>query len=290
MAGGQTPRWPRRHFLAAGFSAGFAAAVAPGRELHAQVIHTAADGLDAGERRIPVGDTSMPAYVARPASPAAPGALPVVLVVHEAWGVHELIADVCRRLARRGYLAIAPELWFRQGDPRRYDNIADINRQVISQVSDRQVLADLDHCARWAAGQGGDAARLGVTGFCWGGRIVWLWCARSSAPRAGVAWYGRLSTSVTPMTPDHPLDVAETLKSPVLGLYGGQDDAIPLSTVDEMKTRLSFGTPASAASDIVVYPDAPHAFHADYRASYRAEAARDAWDRCLAWFSRHGVA
>ncbi len=274
----------RRGFLAAGF----AAAVAPHESLRAQVIRTGAEGLEAGEVRIDAGDGfRVPAYRAMPRGDAA---RPVILVVHEAFGVHEHIRDVCRRFAHAGFLAIAPDCFARQGDATRLDSIAAIYQQVISRVSDAQVLSDLDAAVRWAGAHGGDARRLSITGFCWGGRVVWMYAAHQPNLKAGVAWYGRLSSQASAQTPTHPLDVAENLRAPVLGLYGGRDDGIHLSSVEEMKTRLSFGGSAAQASDIHVYPEAPHAFYADYRPSYRPADAQDAWTRCLAWLRRHGAA
>ena len=276
----------RRGFVVGSLAGGFAAAVTPAGALLAQTIITPADGLLAGEVAIPAAGGRMPAYRAQPANRQR---LATVLVVHEAFGVHEHIRDVCRRFARAGYQAVAPELFARQGDASRHTSIAELFQNVISKVPDEQVLADLDAAARWAAGEGGDAGRLGITGFCWGGRIVWPYAAHSPLLKAGVAWYGRLTGPNNAMNPTHPYDAAEKLVAPVLGLYAGRDDGIPLSTVDEMKTRLSFGGPAAQASDFVVYPDAPHAFHADYRPGYRKEAAADGWARCLAWFGKHGV-
>ena len=277
----------RRGFVAGSLAGGFAAAVAPGGDLLAQTIRTDDEGLTAGEVRITAADGRlMPAYRAQP---AGRGALATVLVVHEAFGVHEHIRDVCRRFARAGWQAIAPELFFRQGDAQAQPSIAAIYENVISRVSDSQVMSDLDAAAAWAAGNGGQRGRLGITGFCWGGRIVWLYAAHTPALKAGVAWYGRLDSAASALTPKHPLDIADRMLAPVLGLYGGKDEGIPTSSVDEMKTRLSFGGPASQACDIVVYPEAPHAFHADYRPSYRRPAAEDAWQRCLAWLTRHGA-
>lgn len=277
----------RRGFLTGSLAGGFAAAVAPAGPLLAQTVRTPDDGLVADEIRITAPDgRQLPAYRAQPAGRTG---LPTILVVHEAFGVHEYIRDVCRRFARAGWQAIAPELFFRQGDAGAQPSIAAVFQHVISKVPDAQVLADLDATAAWAAGNGGQRDRLGITGFCWGGRIVWLYAAHNPTLKAGVAWYGRLTSSTNALTPTHPQDVAEKLKAPVLGLYGGKDDGIPVSQVDEMKTRLSFGGPASQASEFQVYPDAPHAFHADYRPSYRQAAADDAWLRCQAWLRRHGA-
>jgi len=280
---------PRRQFvrsiLGGGvLASGYAAAVMPSGELWAQVQRTDTQGLDAGAVVIPSAGFNMPAYRAMPAQSRPRG---VILVVHEAWGVHEYIQDVCRRFAKEGYLALAPDLFGRQGDVTVLKTPGEIFAKVVNFVSDRQVVGDLDASVAWLGGQGVNTARLGITGFCWGGRIVWLYGAERADLRAGVAWYGRLTTGTNAQTPFHPLDVADKLKAPVLGLYGGKDDGIPLSQVDEMKTRLSFGDKASTASEIVVYPEAPHAFHADYRPTFRADAARDGWTRCLAWFDRH---
>lgn len=280
----------RRGFLAGslgGLGAGFAAAVVPTGPLLAQVIRTDDKGLAAGFVRIPVAGGEMPVYRAMPAGGKA---LATVLVIHEVFGVHEHIQDVARRFAKAGYLALAPELFFRQGDPKQYATVAELFDNIVSKVADGQVLDDLDRCNAWAAGQGGDGKRLGITGFCWGGRIVWLYAAHQPALKAGVAWYGRLTGPGHPMNPTQPYDAAAGLKAPVLGLYGGADSGIPLTTVDEMELHLSGGSAAAQASTFHIYPDAPHAFHADYRPTYRKEAAEDGWKRTLAWFAEHGVA
>lgn len=274
----------RRDFVRTGIGSGFAAAVLP---VAAQtVIDTDAKGLDVGEAMIKVGDFTMPTYYARPAGKTG---LPVVLVVSEIFGVHQHIADVARRFAKQGYLAMAPELFLRQGDAGSYGEIAKLIAEVISKVPDAQVMGDLDACVAWAGGHGGDASRVGITGFCWGGRITWMYAAHNPRLKAGVAWYGRLVGAATPQTPTHPVDVAGSLHAPVLGLYGGQDPGIPLDTVDRMKTALAAGSPQAKRSEFMVYPDAPHAFHADYRPSYRKEAAEDGWKRCLAHFKANGV-
>lgn len=274
----------RRDFVRTAVGSGFAAAVLP---VTAQTIKTDAQGLELGEVLIPVGDFKMPAYRAQPAGARNP---PVILVISEIFGVHEHIADVARRLAKQGYLAIAPELFVRQGDAGSYGEIAKLQAEVIMKVPDEQVMRDLDACVVWAGSQGGDVARLGVTGFCWGGRITWLYAAHSPAVKAGVAWYGRLIGNSTALQPRHPLEVADQLQAPVLGLYGGQDQGIPLDTVDKMKAALAQGSAAARRSGFHIYPEAPHAFHADYRPSYRKEAAEDGWKRCLAWFKAQGVA
>jgi len=266
-------------------AAGFAAAVQP---VSAQTaIVTPADGLLAGDVSVPVADGVVAAYRAQPADVARP---PVILVVQEIFGVHEHIRDVCRRLARLGYLAIAPELYARQGDPRGYASIPDLMQEIVARVPDAQVMSDLDACIAWAEQQGGDTTRLGITGFCWGGRIVWLYAAHNPQVSAGVAWYGRLASPATANCPRHPLDVAGELRVPVLGLYGGDDPGIPPETVEAMRAALAQSPHAAArASAIHVYPGAPHAFHADYRPSYRREAAEDGWQRMRDWLRRHGL-
>ncbi len=272
----------RRQVVVTTLAAGFALAVQP---VSAQtMITTDTAGLTAGEVKIPVSDGEIPGYRAMPATGRT---FPVVLVVQEVFGVHEHIRDICRRLAKLGYLAVAPELYVRYGDVSKLSDIDEI-LEVVSKVPDAQVMSDLDAAAAWARGTGkGDIARLGITGFCWGGRIVWLYAAHSPRLKAGVAWYGRLTGERTGLAPKQPVDVAASLKAPVLGLYGGKDAGIPLETVEEMRKALRA---AKSPSEIVVYPDAPHAFHADYRPSYRAEPARDGWRRLTEWFRKHGVA
>lgn len=275
----------RRTALKLALGTGYAAAVLP---VAAQTaVKTSADGLSAGEISVKVNGFSVPAYRAAPAGKAN---LPVVLVISEIFGVHEYIADVCRRFAKAGYLAIAPELFVRQGDPSQYGEMAKLMAEVVSKVPDAQVAADLDAMVQWAAANGGDIKRVGITGFCWGGRQTWLYAAHSAHIRAGVAWYGRLVGASSELTPKHPVDLTNQLHGPVLGLYGGKDAGIPLDTVDKMKAALAAGTTAAKASEFHLYPEAPHAFHADYRPSYRKEAADDGWARCLAWFRKHGVA
>ncbi|MGE5331011.1 MAG: dienelactone hydrolase family protein [Nitrospirota bacterium] len=273
----------RRTVLQSAAGLGYAAAAAP---LMAQTaVATPADGLDAGRIHYTVDGFQVPAYRAAPTGKTG---LPVVLVVHEIFGVHEYIADVCRRLARAGYMAIAPELYARQGDATQYGEIAKLMAELVAKVPDAQVMADLDGALAWAGQHGGDTARAAITGFCWGGRIPWLYAAHGPV-KAGVAWYGRLVGNATALTPKHPVDIATQLKAPVRGLYGGQDGGIPLDTIDKMKGVLAQGSAAAKASEFVVYPDAPHAFHADYRPSYRKAAAEDGWAQALAWFKAHGV-
>jgi carboxymethylenebutenolidase len=276
----------RREFIGGSVIAGFAAAVAPTGTLLAQVIKTDTEGLVAGMVQIPAAGRSIPAYRAAPAGRTNLG---VVVIVHEIYGVHEYIQDVCRRFAKQGYLAIAPDFFVRQGDVTRYNSVAEIFSNVVIHVPDSQVLSDVSAALTWAAGQGGSLAKSGVTGFCWGGRIVWMASEALPQLRAGVAWYGRLMTGVNQATPRHPHDIADKLRWPVLGLYGGKDDGIGLDTVEEMETRLSFGGKASQDSKFVIYPDAPHAFHADYRPTFRKEAAEDGFRRAVEWFRKFGV-
>jgi carboxymethylenebutenolidase len=275
----------RRGFGRTALGAGFAAAVLP--VVAQTAIKTDTNGLVAGEVDIPVGSFKMPAYRAAPAGKTQ---APVVLVISEIFGVHEYIADVARRFAKAGYFAIAPDLFVRHGDPQSYGEIAKLQAEIISKVPDAQVMGDLDACAAWARAQGADAAKLGVTGFCWGGRITWLYAAHNPAVKAGVAWYGRLVGNASALTPRHPVDLAGDIKAPVLGLYGAADTGIPLDTVERMKAALAAGSPAARASEFQIYPDAPHAFHADYRATYRKPAADDGWQRCMGWMRKHGVA
>jgi carboxymethylenebutenolidase len=273
----------RRSAMKAALGLGYAAAAAP---LVAQTaIRTTADGLDAGPISYAVGDFRVPAYRAAPAGKTG---LPVVLVVQEIFGVHEYIADVARRFAKAGYLAIAPELFARHGDPSRFTEMSTLQSELVSKVPDAQVMSDLDAALKWAAAHGGDVRKAGITGFCWGGRVTWLYAARGPV-RAGVAWYGRLAGSISEITPRHPIDVAADLKAPVLGLYGGADPGIPLDTVNRMQTILTTGSSGAKASRFVIYPDAPHAFHADYRPTYRSGPAEDGWRRALEWLRAHGV-
>jgi len=273
-----------RAALGAGLGMRYALAAEP---VAAQTaIQTSADGLTAGRVDIDVNGFSMPAYRA---APVGQSGLPVVLVVQEIFGVHAYIADVCRRFARAGYLAIAPELYARQGDPHRYSDISSLLSELVAKVPDAQVMQDLDASVAWAGTNGGDTDKVAVTGFCWGGRITWLYAGHGSV-KAAVAWYGRLVGQPSALAPRHPVDIAATLNAPVLGLYGGRDTGIALDTVERMKAALAQGNAASRASEFVVYPDAPHGFHADYRASFRQDAAEDGWVRTLDWFKRHGVA
>ncbi len=274
----------RRGFMSAAVIGGFAAATLP---ISASTLTTDAAGLDTGEAKIPVADGVMPGYFARPKTGTN---LPVVIVIQEIFGIHEHIRDVCRRFAKRGALAVAPALFARQGDPSVVSDISMLMREIVSKVPDDQVMADLDATVKWARGERG-TGKLGVTGFCWGGRITWLFAAHSSEVAAGVAWYGRVVGQPTALQPLHPVDVAARLKAPVLGLYAGRDGGIPLETVERMRSALgvSEATAASKASNIIVYPEAQHGFYADYRASYRAEDAEPAFKNALEWLNRFGL-
>lgn len=283
MCGRRMKMEARRDFLTTHLPAGFALAVQP---IAAQTaIATDTKGLTAGEVSIPTKDgKQMPAYRAVPAKGKN---YPVVLVVEEIFGVHEHIKDICRRFAKLGYLAIAPDLFMRQGDPSNIKEVQEIIAKVVGKVPDEQVLSDLDATVEWAAKQKGDTDKLAVTGFCWGGRITWLYAAHQPKVKAGAAWYGVLVRAANPLQPKHPIDLAAGLRTPVLGLYGGQDRGIPVDTVEKMKAALQGG---KSGSEIVLYPDAPHGFHADYRESFRKADAEDAWKRLLAWFKKNGVA
>ncbi len=271
----------RREFVVTTLASGFALAVQP---VSAETIKTDRKGLEAGEVKVPVDKGTIPAYRAKPAKGDS---FPVVLVVQEIFGVHEHIKDICRRLAKLGYLAVAPELYARQGDVSKMTDFKEIISKVVSKVPDEQVMADLDATVAWARKNKGDTSKLGITGFCWGGRIVWLYAAHSKDVKAGVAWYGRLVGEKDKLHPKHPIDVVEDLKAPVLGLYGAADAGIPVKTVKRMQEALK---KAKKPSEIVLYKGTPHGFHADYRPSYRKEAAEDGWKRMLAWFKKNGVA
>jgi carboxymethylenebutenolidase len=273
--------WTRREFVGSSLAAGFSLAVQP---VCAQtMIVTDTQGLTAGAVNIPAKDREIPAYRAMP---AAGKNLPVVLVVQEIFGVHEHIKDVCRRFAKIGYLAVAPELYVRQGDVSQMKDNKEIIAKVVSKVPDAQVMSDLDATAAWAGKNGGNAAKLGITGFCWGGRIVWMYAAHNPKLTAGVAWYGPFVRSYH-QGDKTVLDVVERIDAPILGLYGGADAGIPNDTVEKMREALKS---ARKKSEIVLYPDTPHAFHADYRPSYRKVEADDGWKRCTEWFKKHGVA
>jgi carboxymethylenebutenolidase len=272
----------RRGFVMTSLAAGFALSAQP---VSAQTISTDTKGLEAGEVKVPVNDGEIPAYRALPETG---GPFPVILVVQEIFGVHEHIKDICRRLAKLGYLAVAPELYARQGDVSKITNFQEIFSKVVSKVPDKQVMSDLDAAVAWAKATGkGDVAKLGVTGFCWGGRIVWLYSAHNPNVKAGVAWYGRLVGEPDELHPKHPIDVISAIQSPILGLYGEADQGIPVASVEKMRAALK---EAGKKAEIVLYPDTPHAFFADYRPSYRKDTAEDGWKRMLEWFKKNGVA
>ncbi|MCY2964681.1 MAG: dienelactone hydrolase family protein [Planctomycetota bacterium] len=270
----------RRDFVVTALAAGFALAVQP---VSAETITTDTQGIEAGEVKIPVGDGEIPGYRAMPAKG---GPFPTVLVVQEIFGVHEHIKDICRRFAKLGYFAVAPELYARQGDVSKLTEFNEILK-IVATVPDKQVMSDLDAAVAWAKKSGkADTEKLAVTGFCWGGRIVWLYSAHNAGVKAGVAWYGRLTNPVDELHPKHPLDIVGDLKAPVLGLYGGADMGIPNDTVEKMRAALK---EAKKPSEIILYPDTPHGFYADYRPSYRKEQADEAWKKLQEWFKKHGV-
>jgi carboxymethylenebutenolidase len=269
----------RRGFMKTALGTGFAAAVMP---VAAQsVVKTDTTGLSVGQFDIEVKGKKVPVYRAQPEGKTD---LPVILVVSEIFGVHEHIADVARRFAKLGYLALAPDLFVRQGNPAAYPAIADVMKEVISKVPDDQVMGDLDACLAWAKNNGGNVDKVGITGFCWGGRITWLYAAHNPKIKAGVAWYGRLVGDKSELTPEHPVDIAPTLKVPVLGLYGAKDQGIPLDSVEKMKTELAKG---NSKSEFIVFQNSGHAFHADYRPSYVEADAKEGWSKCTAWFKKH---
>jgi carboxymethylenebutenolidase len=271
----------RRGFVMTSLAAGFAMATQP---VSAQTITTDTQGLTAGEVKIPVTDGEVPAYRALP---AGGGPFPVVLVVQEIFGVHEHIKDICRRLAKLGYFAAAPELYARQGDVSKITDFHEIISRVVSKVPDKQVMSDLDAAVAWAKASGkANADKLAITGFCWGGRIVWLYSAHNPNLKAGVAWYGRLVGDADELHPKHPIDLVASLHAPVLGLYGEADGSIPVASVEKMRAALK---DAGKTGEIILYPDTPHAFFADYRPSYRKDKAEDGWKRMLEWFKKYGV-
>jgi carboxymethylenebutenolidase len=273
----------RRDFIKTAVGMGFAAAAGP--ICAKTVIRTDNEGLRDGEFTLDIGGQPVPVYMAQPKDKSN---LPIVIVISEIFGLHEHIADVVRRFAKQGYLAVAPELFIRQGEPADYDNVAQLMKEVVSKVPDEQVLSDLDAVLAWAKRNGGDANKIAVAGFCWGGRFTWLYAAHNPAVKAAVAWYGRLVPDGAPtaLSPQNPIDIAPTLTVPVLGLYGGKDAGISMASIQQMKDVLAKGT---SHSEFVVYPKSGHAFHADYRPSYMPEDAKDSWKRCLEWLHAHGV-
>ncbi|MFL5336698.1 MAG: dienelactone hydrolase family protein [Geminicoccaceae bacterium] len=271
----------RRLFAVTSLAAGFASAVTP---VSAATITTDAAGLDTGEAKVRVPDGEIPAYYARP---RGTGPFPTILVVQEIFGIHEYIKDVCRGFGKEGYLAVAPAPYAREGDVATMSDINQILSQVVAKVPDAQVMQDLDATAAWAKAEGrGDTSQLGITGFCWGGRFVWLYAEHSPELKAGVAWYGRLAGDTDPLRPKNPIDLVDQLKAPVLGLYGGKDQGIPVASIERMREAVR---QAGKTAELQVYPEADHGFHADYRPSYDEAAAKDGWVRCLAWFRQHGV-
>ncbi len=272
----------RRVFLKAALGTGFAAAVLP---VEAQtLVKTDTTGLSAGEHIIVINGQDVPVYRAQPAGKANP---PVILVISEIFGVHEHIKDVARRFAKQGYMALAPDLFVRAGDAAGEPNIADLMKNIVGKTPDAQVMSDLDTVVTWAKQKGGDTEKLGITGFCWGGRITWLYAAHNPKVKAGVAWYGRLVGEPNANSPQHPIDIAQNLKAPVLGLYGAKDTGIPLDSVEKMKAALAKG---NSKSEFHVYQNSGHAFHADYRPSFNEVDAKDGWRRALDGFRKHGVA
>jgi carboxymethylenebutenolidase len=266
-----------------GLGASMSAAAQP---VATNMIVTDDTGLEVGEASVESLGFDVPVYFARP---APRNAAPVILVVSEVFGVHAHIADVCRRFAKLGFFAVAADLFARHGNASSFESLADLMREVVVKVKDSEVLADLDSLVGWAGAQGGDLTRLSVTGFCWGGRITWLYCCHNAQVKAGVAWYGRLAGDTSESTPAHPVSLIRNLKAPVLGLYAGEDPIVPAEAREAAEAQLAIGSEAARASRIVVYPKAQHAFFADYRASYRSDDARDGWKRCLAWLAAHGA-
>ncbi|MCJ2121984.1 dienelactone hydrolase family protein [Methylobacterium sp. J-077] len=271
----------RRGFVMTSLISGLTAATT---SVEAQVIHTEAAGIEAGEVKIPAADGPMPAYRA---VPEGAGPFPIVLVIEEIFGVHEYIKDICRRLAKAGYCAVAPELYARQGDLSTMTDPKVIIRDVISKTPDAQWIGDLDATAAWAASAAkGDPGRLGVMGWCRGGRDVWLYAAHRRDLKAAVAWYGPIGGERTDIQLRTAGDVAAEINAPLLGLYGGADTGIPPASVEEARDKAQ---QAGRSVELVIYPDAPHGFHADYRPSYRKDAAEDGWNRALAFLKAHGV-
>ena len=271
----------RRGFLKVALGTGFAVAALP--VVAQNVIRTDGAGLISGTVMVKIDGQDVPVYASQPEGKTG---LPVVLVISEIFGVHEHIADMARRFAKQGYLALAPDLFVRQGDATKAPSMPELMKNIVGKTPDAQVMSDLDAIVAWARQNGGDTSRLGITGFCWGGRVTWLYAAHNPAVKAGVAWYGRLVGESTPITPQHPVDIAPTLKVPVLGLYGAKDTGISQESIATMKAALAKG---SSKSEFVVYPDSGHAFNADYRPSYVAADAKDGYARCLAWFKANGV-
>jgi carboxymethylenebutenolidase len=269
----------RRGALIGGVAiAGYALAVQP---VEAAIV-TSIEGLDAGMTTFPAsGGLTMNAYRARPKGKMN---LPVIVVVQEIFGVHEWIRDICRRFAKAGYYAIAPDYYQRQGDATKIADIQTLFTTIVSKVPDAQVLTDTDAAFAFAARDGGSASRIAITGFCWGGRITWLYAAHNPKLKAGVAWYGRLTGAATPLQPRNPIDLVPTIRAPVLGLYGGLDKGIPVADVERMDAALKA---AGRLSSLTVFPQADHGFLADYRPSYNEAAAKEGWAKALNWLKRN---
>ncbi len=281
----EAPRLDRREFLVTSiFAAGiYGAAVTP---ISAQTKITTDDkGLVVGEVKIPVADGQIPAYRAMPDKGKK---FPVVMVVHEIFGVNEWMQDVCRRFAKVGYMAVAPALYARQGEVKDLKDPRELNMKIFSQIPDTQSNADLDATLEWAGKNGGDVKRAAITGFCWGGRIVWMYAEYNPKLKAGAAWYGRVvptpNSPVNTAQPTTPIDHVKELKVPVIGFYGGQDKGITVDGVQRMQDELK---KAGSKSEIIVYPNADHGFFADYRPSYNKQASEDAWPKLLAWFKKY---
>jgi carboxymethylenebutenolidase len=274
-------RLDRRAWVKASLSIGFCAAISPAL---GQTIATSPEGLIAGEVKIPAGGVDIPAYRAMPDHG---GPFATVLVIHEIFGVHEHIKDVCRRWAKLGYYAIAPELFARQGDAAAEKDMQKLMKDIVGKKSDAEAITDLDATLAFAGASGSaDLGRAAVTGFCWGGRQTWLYAAHNPALKAGVAWYGPLAYPKSESRPENPPDVIGKLKVPVLGLYGGMDKSIPLDQIDAMREKLAA---AGGASKIIVYADAGHAFYADYRPSYVKADAEASWKEAAAWVRGPGL-
>jgi carboxymethylenebutenolidase len=270
----------RRGFVVTSLATGFALSVQP---VSAETITTDTTGLVAGEVKVPTADGEMAAYRAMPDKG---GPFPTVLVIQEVFGVHEWVKDICRRLAKAGYFAIAADLYARQGDASKYTDTQKLVSEIVMNVPTDQVMSDLDATVVYAHSTGkADTKKLGVTGFCWGGFATWMYAAHQPALKAAVSWYGP-DRKITDLTPQNPVDVAADIHCPLLAFYGGKDPSIPADTT---KARLLQCRQAQPC-DMKIYPDAAHGFMADYRPSYNADAAKDAWKLMLDWFKKYGVA
>jgi carboxymethylenebutenolidase len=276
-------RYPlaRRGFVMTGLISGFTLAT---QRVEAQAIHTDTVGLDAGEAKVPVKDGQLPVYYARPAKGTG---FPIVLVNEEIFGVHEYIQDICRRLAKLGYMSVAPEIYFRNPDFPKMTDTQQVMRDVIFKAPDAEIMSDLDATLDWAAHNGGDSKRMAEVGFCFGGRNTWLYAAHNPNLKAAVSFYGLIKTPTSDIKPQTTLDIADQIHCPLLGLYGGQDPSNPVDLVHQAEAKAKA---ADKTVEIAIYPDAPHGFHADYRPSYRKADAEDAWNRTIEWFKRYGVA